>query len=97
MATRKKTPAFEEGLERLEKLVGQMEQGELALDELLKLYEEGMKLSRELTQKLEMADSRMMEVRLGRDGEPRVEQGELVRQQSLLDELADETAKEGEK
>ena len=45
MAARKKTVTFEQGLERLELIAGQMEKSDLPLDELLKLYEEGMKLS----------------------------------------------------
>ncbi len=90
MAPKKKTPSFEEGLERLEMIAGQMERGELPLDELLKLYEEGMKLSGELNQKLEAAGNRMMEVCLSRDGEPVVEESRITQQQSLLDGLMDE-------
>ena len=91
MAPRKpKTVSFEEGLERLEGIAAQMERGELPLDELLKLYEEGMKLSVELNQKLEAAQNRMQEVRLGRDGEPQVVESDVTQQQSLLDEFADE-------
>lgn len=90
MAPKKKTPSFEEGLERLELIAGQMERGELPLDELLKLYEEGMKLSNELNQKLEAASNRMMEVRIGKDGEPVIEESSVTQQQSLLDGLMDE-------
>jgi len=90
MATKKKTLTFEEGLERLESIAGRMERGELPLDELLKLYEEGVKLSGELNQKLDAASSRMMEVRLGRDGEPKVVESDVAQQQSLLDGLMDE-------
>lgn len=91
MATKKtKAPTFEEGLERLENIAGQMERGELPLDELLQLYEEGMKLSSELNQKLNAAANRMMEVRLGRDGEPKMDQSDVAQQQSLLDGLTNE-------
>ena len=91
MATRKtKTPTFEEGLERLENIASQMERGELPLDELMKLYEEGVKLTNELNQKLEAAGNRMMEVRLGRDGEPKVEESSVVQQQGLLEGIIDE-------
>lgn len=87
MAPRKtKTPTFEEGLERLEAIASQMERGELALDELLKLYEEGMKLSAELTKKLDEANGRMQEVRMNALGEAEVTQTDVVSQQSLLDE-----------
>ena len=90
MAPKKKAPSFEEWLERLELIAGQMERGELPLDELLKLYEEGMKLSAELNQKLDAASNRMMEVRTGRDGEPVIEESSVTQQQSLLDGLMDE-------
>lgn len=90
MAPKKKTPSFEEGLERLELIASQMERGELPLDELLKLYEEGMKLSAELNQKLDAAGKRMMEVRISKDGEPVVEESSITQQQSLLDSLMDE-------
>lgn len=90
MAPKKKTPSFEEGLERLELIASQMERGELPLDELLKLYEEGMKLSAELNQKLDAAGNRMMEVRTSKDGEPVVEESSITQKQSLLDSLMDE-------
>lgn len=90
MAQKKKTISFEEGLERLESIAGQMERGELPLDELMKLYEEGIKLSGELKEKLDAASSRMMEVRLDRDGEPKVEESDVAQQQSLLDGMMDE-------
>ena len=90
MAPKKKAPSFEEGLERLEMIAGQMERGELPLDELLKMYEEGMKLSAELNQKLENAGNRMMEIRVGKDGEPFVEESNVTQQQTLLDGLLDE-------
>ena len=90
MAPKKKALTFEEGMERLEAIAGQMERGELPLDELLKLYEEGMKLSKELNQKLEAASNRMMEVRLERSGEITVQESSVAQQQSLLDGLVNE-------
>ena len=90
MAAKKKTFSFEEGLERLENIAGMMEKGDMALDELMKLYEEGIKLSGELNQKLEAANERMLEVRLGRDGQPVVENSSVTQQQSLLDGLTQE-------
>ena len=71
MAPRKtaKAPTFEEGLKRLEEIAQMMEKGELPLDELLKLYEEGVKLPGELGQKLDEIEGRMMEVRKTASGE----------------------------
>jgi exodeoxyribonuclease VII small subunit len=39
-----KTVDFEKSLERLETIVGEMEGGELALEEMIKHFEEGSKL-----------------------------------------------------
>ena len=82
-----KTLTFEDGLERLEAIAGQMERGELPLEELLKLYEEGTKLAADLNLKLEAANSRMMEIKLGKTGEPEIVLSDVVEQQSLLDSL----------
>ena len=84
MAGRKTTkPAtFEQGLERLEKIAAEMEKSDLPLDELIKLYEEGIKLSAELTRKLDEIDGRMQEVQMGRET---AEPTDVVRQESLLD------------
>ena len=73
MAPRKKSMSFEDGLKRLEAIAGQMDQGELPLDELLTLYEEGVRLSDELKKKLEEAEGRMLMVRQGHNGAPAVE------------------------
>ncbi len=37
---------FEEALSRLEKIVGDLEDGDLSLEEALKLFEEGVQVSR---------------------------------------------------
>lgn len=89
MAAKKapKTMTFEEGLEKLEEIAVQMEKSELPLDELLKLYEEGMKLSADLTHKLDEMEGRMQEVQAGKDGAPVTIQTDVVRQGSLLDGL----------
>ena len=89
MAGRKttKTVSFEEGLKRLEAIAAQMENGDLPLEELLSLYEEGVNLSGELNEKLNAAEGRMMEVRKNRMGETVVELTDAVQQESLLDGL----------
>jgi len=46
---------FEEALEKLEKIVGDLENGDLALDEALEKYEEGIRLSKVCSKKLEAA------------------------------------------
>ena len=46
---------FEDALKKLENIVGELEKGDLSLDESLAKYEEGIKLSRACSKKLEMA------------------------------------------
>lgn len=50
---------FEKKLSRLEEIVHKMEKGDLALDESLKLFEEGVKLSRECQGKLTEAEAKV--------------------------------------
>lgn len=50
---------FEKALERLEKIVEDLESGTLTLEEALKRYEEGVKLSRLCTQKLAQAENKI--------------------------------------
>lgn len=46
---------FEEALKKLEKIVDDLEKGDLSLDEALKKYQEGIELSRLCNQRLENA------------------------------------------
>ena len=50
---------FEKKLSRLEEIVQKMEKGELALDESLKLFEEGVKLSRDCHSQLTKAEAQV--------------------------------------
>ena len=50
---------FEKKLTRLEDIVQKMEKGELPLDESLKLFEEGIKLSRECHTRLNEAEAQV--------------------------------------
>jgi exodeoxyribonuclease VII small subunit len=50
---------FEEALEKLEKIVQRLEDANLPLDEALSLFEEGIKLSRFCSQKLEEAERKV--------------------------------------
>lgn len=54
MKTKKKSEeiSFEEHLKKLESIVKQLEEGELTLDESVKLYEEGMSISKLCLDKL---------------------------------------------
>jgi exodeoxyribonuclease VII small subunit len=50
---------FEEALNKLEKIVEDLEKGELSLDEALKKYQEGIELSRLCSQRLESAKKKI--------------------------------------
>lgn len=58
----KKQATFEDRLLELEELVKKMEGGSLPLTESLATYEEGMKLSKQLTEELSAAEKRMLEL-----------------------------------
>ncbi|MBC7370735.1 MAG: exodeoxyribonuclease VII small subunit [Bdellovibrionaceae bacterium] len=60
---------FEKKLGRLEEIVGKMEKGDLALEDSLTLFEEGVKLSRECHQKLNDAEAKVkLLVSMDQDG-----------------------------
>jgi exodeoxyribonuclease VII small subunit len=50
---------FEAALQRLEEIVEELEKGDLPLEQSLKLFEEGIKLSRICTKRLEDAERRV--------------------------------------
>lgn len=50
---------FEKNLKRLEEIVHKLEDGEIALEESLKLFEEGVKISRDCNKKLTEAEKRV--------------------------------------
>ena len=51
--------SFEQSLKRLERIVEQLEEGEITLDEALKMYEEGIELSKSCIEKLTQAELRL--------------------------------------
>ena len=51
--------SFEESLKELESIVNQLEDGDLALEESLKLFEDGVRLSRECRERLTAAERRI--------------------------------------
>lgn len=68
--TTKKAATFEAGLEKLEAISEQMEIADLPLEELMKLYEEGLALSHDLEARLAAARGKMQEIQKGQDGKP---------------------------
>lgn len=59
MARKKSNFSFESSLENLESIVDQMEQGELSLEESLKAFEQGIKLTRECQSALLKAEQKV--------------------------------------
>lgn len=50
---------FEEALKKLERIVSELEKGDLPLDDSLKKYEDGVKLASICTKKLELAQRKV--------------------------------------
>ena len=55
----KKQPDFETALTELEELVQQMEQGDISLEESLKLFERGVTLTRDCQKSLKDAEQKV--------------------------------------
>ena len=75
----KKTDSFEHSLRRLEQIVESLEQGSIPLEDALKIYEEGVVLSKQCLEKLTQAELKLK--RLSKDVDGKFE---------LLDEDAGE-------
>ena len=69
--TKKEKQSIEQNLSKLEHILEELENGELELDEAMKKFEEGIKLSRECQQTLEEAEMKikilMIDDRINRD------------------------------
>ncbi len=59
---------FEDALNKLEKIVSQLEDGDISLEESLKLFEEGIRLSRICNQKLDEVEKKVEILIKGEDG-----------------------------
>ena len=64
---------FEESLKKLEHIVGQLERGDLPLEDSLKIFEEGMNLSALCKQELDTAEGKVQILLKQRDGSLRPE------------------------
>ncbi|MBI3694033.1 MAG: exodeoxyribonuclease VII small subunit [Acidobacteria bacterium] len=65
--TPEKAASFETALEQLEKIVKELENGDLPLEKSLELFEKGMELSENCRQQLSAAESRV-EILLKKQG-----------------------------
>ena len=68
MSTKK--PNFEDGMRRLEQIVRAMENGDVALDESLKLFKEGTDLVAHCNKLLEEAEMQVKIISTNTDGQP---------------------------
>lgn len=68
MAEEKKL-SLEEAIEKLEKIVSEMENDKLPLEKSLKLYEEGVRLVALCSEELEVAKRRIEILQSGKNGE----------------------------
>ena len=59
---------FEAALARLESLVGDLEAGELSLEDSLRSFEEGVRLVRLCSDRIQSAELRISELEAGADG-----------------------------
>lgn len=72
---------FEDCLERLEKIVQQLEKGDAPLDQSLTLFEEGMQLSSSCRKELEEAEGKV-EILLKKNGKLQAEPFEPMAEKS---------------
>lgn len=65
-------PKFEECLQRLETIVDELEKGNVPLEQAIKLFEEGVRLSNSCRQELEAAEGKV-EILLKQNGKVQAE------------------------
>lgn len=70
---------FEDNMENLEKIVTELEKGDLNLDESVKQFEKGMKLSKKCSEILENAEKRISIL---------IEDGEDIKEENFTPEEA---------
>lgn len=62
--------SFEDAIKELETVVGQLERGDVALDESIALYERGAALKARCETKLKEAEEKVAKITLGEGGAP---------------------------
>jgi exodeoxyribonuclease VII small subunit len=80
---------FERKLTDLEAVVGRLEQGDLSLEESVRLFEEGMKLSESCRQELEAAEGRIQILMRQADG--KLQARDFAVETDLDEEIVDDT------
>lgn len=62
--------SFEDAIKELEVVVGQLERGDVALDQSIALYERGAALKARCEAKLKEAEEKVARITLGENGQP---------------------------
>ncbi|MFA5581306.1 MAG: exodeoxyribonuclease VII small subunit [Paracoccaceae bacterium] len=62
--------SFEEAMAELERVVGQLERGDVPLEDSIRLYERGAELKNRCDVKLKEAEEKVARITLDRDGQP---------------------------
>ena len=70
MSEKIKDLSFEEALEKLEKIVSQLESGQIKLEDAVKVYEEGVQLKKICEKKLSDAQMKVEKLVLNKQGQP---------------------------
>ncbi len=91
-----KDMSFEKALAKLETIVGKLESGELALDETLTLFEQGVHLAKYLHGELGKAEKRIEILLKDKDGELKAEPFQLAEEEPKKDEPSDGESGENE-
>ncbi len=81
MAEKKQT--FETSLKELERIVRRLEEGDLPLEDSLKLFEDGVKISRECQERLNQAERRIEVLLKDENGNPNLE---IIKTEDLREE-----------
>jgi exodeoxyribonuclease VII small subunit len=94
---------FEDALNKLEKIVSKLEEEDIPLEESLKLFEEGIRLSRFCNQKLDEAEKKVEILIRGKNGilkthpfDPSINSGQAPSVNSFQGPLGEEEEKEEE-
>lgn len=66
----RKSVTFEESMKRLDEIVDALENGDVSLEESIRLFEEGTKLSVKCTELLDAAELKVTQLMQGPEGEP---------------------------
>ena len=68
MSTKKNEVSFEENIKELEQILKQLEGGEVSLEEMLTLFEEGVRRTKECSAQLKSAEQKIMILTKNSDG-----------------------------